>query len=155
MKTIIIITIAAIILFLTTIFSPDIAYPREGMAKRSAKPKNPPAYWVRTALQIGKCEQPKSYPDGKPRYGYAAIDWHQSRNYSYKGGLGMTNLLWDMFKRKGQPEDMNQANPAEQIRASWRFYNWAEQKYPGAGYTGWECSNIIGFHGFNDDGSWK
>jgi hypothetical protein len=67
----------------------------------------------------------------------------------------MTNVLWDIHKRKGQPEDMHQATPIEQVWASWRFYKWADKTYPGYGHTGWVCSSMIGFRGFNSDGSWK
>jgi hypothetical protein len=110
----------------------------------------PPQHWVDTALKIGACEQP-SGRKGK----WAGINWYQSHNHSFKGGLGMTNVLWDIHKRKGQPEDMHQATPIEQVWASWRFYKWADKTYPGYGHTGWVCSSMIGFRGFNSDGSWK
>ena len=110
----------------------------------------PPKYWIETALKIGKCEQPSGRP-GK----WAGINWKNETNYSFKGGLGMTNALWDEFKLKGHPEDAHQATPMQQIVVAWRFYRWAEATYPGAGYTGWECSKMIGFYGFNADGTWK
>ena len=110
----------------------------------------PPKYWIETALKIGKCEQPSGRP-GK----WAGINWKNETNYSFKGGLGMTNLLWDEFKLKGYPEDAHQATPMQQITAAWRFYRWAERTYPGWGFTGWECSEMIGFYGFNADGTWK
>lgn len=111
----------------------------------------PPKYWIETALKIGKCEQPK--PGGWGKWG--SINWKNKTNYSFQGGLGMTNLLWDTFKKKGYPEDAHQATPMQQITAAWRFFLWAERTYPGYGYTGWECSEMIGFYGFNPDGTWK
>ena len=155
MKSLFLIIVLALLLLATTALSPTFAYPREGLTPRTTKLDAPPKHWIRTALRIGACEQPKPYAAGKKRYGFAAINWKQSHNYSFKGGLGMTNVLWDTFKRKGQPEDMHQAKPMEQIWASWRFYQWAERTYPGAGYTGWECSHMIGFYGFKENGSWK
>jgi hypothetical protein len=121
-----------------------------GQSNAEGAAKTPPKYWVETALKIGACEQP-SGRKGK----WAGVNWHQSHNHSFQGGLGMTNLLWDEFKSVGQPEDMHQATPMQQIAASWRFYQWAERTYPGYGYTGWECSHMIGFYGFTKSGAWK
>lgn len=110
----------------------------------------PPKYWIETALKIGKCEQPSGRP-GK----WAGINWKNETNYSFKGGLGMTNALWDEFKLEGHPDDAHEATPMQQIAVAWRFYRWAEATYPGYGYTGWECSKMIGFYGFNKNGTWK
>ncbi len=124
-------------------------YGQRATADGAAK-KTPPKYWIETALKIGQCEQPSGRA-GK----WASINWKNETNHSFKGGLGMTNVLWDQFKRKGQPEDAHLATPMEQIWASWRFYLWANSEYPGAGHTGWECSKIIGFRGFTENGEWK
>lgn len=110
----------------------------------------PPQYWIDTALKIGRCEQPSGRP-GK----WASVNWKNETNYSFLGGMGMTNLLWATFKKRGQPERMSHATPMQQITAAWNFYLWAEKTYPGYGYTGWECSYTIGFRGFNGDGTWK
>ena len=121
-----------------------------GQSNAEGAAKTPPKYWVETALKIGACEQP-SGRKGK----WAGVNWHQSHNHSFQGGLGMTNVLWDEFKSVGQPEDMHHATPMQQIAAAWRFYQWAERTYPGYGYTGWECSHMIGFYGFTKSGTWK
>lgn len=129
-------------LFLLGALLPELAEPRARTI--------PPQYWIDTALRIGACEQPSGRP-GK----WAGINWKNERNYSFQGGLGMTNLLWDTFKRHGQPDKMSSATPMEQIIASWRFYQWAERTYPGYGWTGWDCSRIIGFRGFTRSGAWR
>lgn len=134
--------LSAIILIGAFVYGQHAAY--------GSQKKNPPAYWVNTALKIGACEQP-SGRSGK----WNAVNWTNKKNHSFEGGMGMTNVLWDEFKRPGQPDSMADAKPMEQIAAAWRFYNWAEKTYPGYGYTGWGCSEIIGFRGFNPDGTWK
>lgn len=67
----------------------------------------------------------------------------------------MTLQNWADFKRKGQPERMSDATPMEQVHAAWRLYKWAEETYPGYGYTAWECSEMIGFRGFTRSHQWK
>jgi len=52
-------------------------------------------------VKIAQCEQP-----GK---GWKGIAWHQTKNYSFYGGMGMTQGNWDSFKRKGQPKYMHKA----------------------------------------------
>jgi hypothetical protein len=81
-------------------------------------------------IKIGQCEQP-----GK---GWKGIAWHQSHNYTFPGGLGMTRPLWDAFKRKGQPSTMDKATPKEQLWAAHRFTVWVEKNY-GNPWVGWEC----------------
>jgi hypothetical protein len=115
-------------------------------ARSTPAPGAPPH--LDTWLRIAKCEQPR--PGGWGRWG--GVDWHQTRNYTYPGGAGMTRTLWTAFRRSSQRnvETMDQATPLEQVWAMYRFYTWAERTYPGAGETGWECSADIGFHGIEN-----
>jgi hypothetical protein len=110
----------------------------------------PPKHWIKTALKIAKCEQPSGRKGA-----WAGIAWKNEKNYSFLGGMGMTLRNWDDFKRKGQPERMSDATPMEQIWAAWRLYKWAEETYPGYGWTAWECSEMIGFRGFNRSNQWE
>lgn len=118
-----------------------------GYANAAPTQKLPPH--ADTWLAIAKCEQPKSGGWGK----WGSVDWHQTRNYTYPGGAGMTRLLWKLHKRTSQKhvETMDQATPLEQIWAMYRFWKWAEKTYPGAGYTGWECSADIGWTSSNPE----
>ena len=104
---------------------------------RVAKTKYPP--FTPTWIKIAQCEQPGS--------GWRGIAWHQRHNYSFPGGLGMTPLLWTQFRRQSQKSvrSMADASPVEQLWAAYRFWRWAERTYPGYGFTGWECSRIIGW----------
>lgn len=104
--------------------------------------KTPPPH-LNTWLAIAKCEQPK--PGGYGRWG--SVNWHQTHNYTYPGGGGMTRILWTLHRRPHMKRvaTMDQASPLEQVWAMYRFWRWAEQTYPGAGYTGWECSADIGW----------
>lgn len=104
---------------------------RIDMAKR-------PPHW-RTWVKIGRCEQP-----GR---GWLGIAWHQTYNYGFPGGLGMTPLLWETFRRPSQRRvlSMASASPVEQLWAAERFWRWAERTYPGYGWTGWDCSRLIGW----------
>ena len=58
-------------------------------------------------VRIAQCEQP-----GK---GWKGIAWYQTHNYSFKGGMGMTQLNWDTIKLKGQPKYMSNATIKEQL----------------------------------------
>ncbi len=69
-------------------------------------------------VRIAQCEQP-----GK---GWKGIAWYQTRNYSFKGGMGMTQNNWDSFKRKGQPKymtagmgDAGACHPRDNIALRW------------------------------------
>ena len=110
----------------------------------------PPKHWIKTALKIGKCEQPSGRKGA-----WAGVNWKNEKNYSFLGGMGMTLQNWGDFKRKGQPERMSDATPMEQVWAAWRLYSWAEKTYPGYGYTAWECSEMIGFRGFTRSHQWR
>lgn len=114
-------------------------------ANASTRQELPP--YADTWLAIAKCEQPK--PNGWGKWG--SVDWHQTRNYTYPGGGGMTRILWTLHKRPSQKrvDTMDQATAVEQLWAMYRFWKWAEQTYPGAGYTGWECSTTIGWSSSN------
>ena len=121
-----------------------------GQTNAHAHAAAPPRYWVDTALKIGACEQPSGRV-GK----WAGVWWKNEKNYSFLGGMGMTLLNWENFKRPGQPERMSDATPIEQIWAAWRLYQWAEKTYPGYGWTAWDCDKTIGFRGFNRSNQWK
>lgn len=115
--------------------APPLAYPK---ADRTTPPPH-----LDTWLAIAKCEQPK--PGGWGKWG--SVDWHQTRNYSFPGGGGMQTVLWTLHRRPHMKHvaTMDKANPLEQTWAMYRFWKWAESRYPGAGFTGWECSRIIGW----------
>jgi hypothetical protein len=141
---------------LLALLSPELAMPNTRPAPRlrvSHKSKTPPAYWIRTALLIGYCEQPSGR--GKPGQ-WSAINWKNTKNYSFPGGLGMTRLLYETFRKIGQPHEMSNITPMEQVAVAWRAYRWYASRF-GEGYaaTMWDCDRIIGFNGFNPDGSWR
>ena len=124
-------------------------------AMRPSSTDWPPAYFVRTAYRIGRCEQPSATRNGKWTT-FQGIAWHQTHNYSFPGGLGYTQLLWTTFKRKGQPRLMSSASPKEQVWAAWRGYkHFVRLLGQGGAATLWDCSHIIGFYGFNPDGTWR
>ncbi len=96
-----------------------------------------------TWLAIAKCEQPK--PRGWGKWG--SVNWHQTHNYTFPGGGGMQTVLWTLHRRPHMKhaQTMDEASALEQVWAMYRFWVWAEKTYPGAGYTGWECSAKIGW----------
>jgi hypothetical protein len=81
-------------------------------------------------VKIGQCEQP-----GK---GWMGIAWKQNYNYSFAGGMGMTNQNWDDFKRKGQPDSMHHASIKEQLWAAHRLAMWVKKQY-GNPWLAWDC----------------
>ena len=109
-----------------------------------------PRHW-RTWLRIGMCEQPKrgiSWHDVKTdKQRIRSIAWHQTYNSSFPGGLGLTRLNWTDFRpRSARHIDlMSNATPIQQLWAAERLWQWAERTYPGAGFTAWECSRVIGW----------
>lgn len=109
----------------------------------------PPHY--RTWLRIGMCEQPKrgiSWLDVRTdRQRWRSIAWRQEYNWSFLGGLGLTRLNWETFRPRSARHIplMSRATPVQQLWAAERLWRWAERTYPGAGFTAWECSRIIGW----------
>jgi hypothetical protein len=109
-----------------------------------------PPHW-RTWLRIGMCEQPKrgiSWHDVKTdKDRIRSIAWKQNYNYSFPGGLGLTNANWDSFKpRSARAIDrMSDATIAQQLWAAERLWRWAERTYPSNGHTAWVCSFTIGW----------
>lgn len=108
--------------------------------------------FYRTWLRVGMCEQPKpgiSWLDVRTdRQRVAAINWrHDGPGVTFPGGLGMTQTLWEQFRRSSQRRvaRMSRASIVEQLWSAYRFWRWAERTYPGYGYTGWDCSRIIGW----------
>ena len=81
-------------------------------------------------VRIAQCEQP-----GK---GWKGVAWYQTRNYSFKGGMGMTQDNWDSFKRKGQPKYMSNATIREQLWAAHRLAMWVKREY-GNTWLAWDC----------------
>jgi len=108
--------------------------------KKAMSPKYPPHYMA--FIKIAKCEQPSR--DGG---GWHGIAWHQTYNYSFAGGMGMTKLNWLDFKTKKDPTLMSEASPVQQLWAAYRLYMWAEKTYPGNGESAWDCSKLVGFTG--------
>lgn len=84
-------------------------------------------------IKIGKCEQPSRNGGG-----WFGLAWHQTYNYSFKGAMGMTQLNWDTFKRKGQPKYMSNATPVEQLWAAHRLAMWVKKNY-GNPWLAWDC----------------
>ena len=156
MKAAVALVALCIVCMALALLSPELAMPNTRPAPRAHanyKSKIPPAYWIRTALLIGYCEQPSGR--GKPGQ-WSAINWKNTKNYSFPGGLGMTRLLYTTFRHRGQPSLMANATPMEQVAVAWRAYRWYANRF-GEGYaaTMWDCDRIIGFNGFNTDGSWR
>jgi hypothetical protein len=81
-------------------------------------------------IKIGQCEQPGN--------GWQGINWKNTKNYSFRGGLGLTNENWRVFKRKGQPEYMSDASPLEQLWAGHRLAMWVKKNY-GNPWLAWDC----------------
>ena len=156
MKAAVALVALCIVCMALALLSPELAMPNTRPAPRAYanyKSKTPPAYWIRTALLIGYCEQPSGR--GKPGQ-WSAINWKNTKNYSFPGGLGMTRLVYTTFRHRGQPSLMANATPMEQVAVAWRAYRWYASRF-GEGYaaTMWDCDRIIGFNGFNPDGSWR
>lgn len=110
-----------------------------GAPNRSAAPP-----FVDTWLAIAACEQPK--PGGWGRWG--SVNWtHNGPGVTFPGGGGMQTVLWRAHRRPHMKHvaTMDKASPLEQVWAMYRFWTWAERTYPGYGYTGWECSEDIGW----------
>lgn len=139
--------------------------PRHGIVAMSNEPHGIdtagwPPHW-RTWLRIGMCEQPKrgiSWMDVDTDVErFRSIAWHQTYNHSFAGGLGFTAQNWRDFRPHSARhiERMSDATPKQQLWAAERLYRWAERTYPGAGQTAWDCHRIIGWYGFNKDGSWR
>lgn len=98
---------------------------------RHKMPKN----W-RFFVAIGRCEQPA--PSTRMRHGkwparYAwGIDWHQRRNYSYPGGLGVWAPLWtekgiagtDMARSADRATPVQQMIHAQRIVDRYGAYAW-------------------------------
>lgn len=115
-----------------------------------------------TWLKIAACEQPKrgiSWTDLKTdQQRFHAIAWHQTYNYSFPGGLGFTRLNWTDFRPHSARHIalMSDATPAQQLWAAERIYqHFARQHGTGYAATVWDCHRIIGWYGFNADGSWR
>lgn len=115
-----------------------------GQERAYGKPTNAPPPHLDTWLTIAKCEQPK--PGGWGKWG--SVNWtHNGPGVTFPGGGGMQTILWQLHRRPHMRNvaTMDKASPLEQVWAMYRFWVWAERTYPGAGYTGWECSRIIGW----------
>jgi hypothetical protein len=106
-----------------------------------------PPHW-RQWLDTCHAEQPRpgTYAG---RGSFKNIWWHQTTNYTYKGGCGFTQENWDAHKRKGQPRYMSDASPLEQLWACERIYQ-HYAKIGGAAYGAsvWDANDTIGFYGF-------
>ncbi len=109
-----------------------------------------PPHW-RTWLRIGMCEQPKrgiSWHDVKTdKQRIRSIAWHQTYNSSFPGGEGFTKLNWINFRPYSARyiDLMSNASIAQQLWGAERLWRWAEGTYPGAGFTAWDCSRVIGW----------
>ena len=93
-------------------------------------------------VAIGKCEQPapesKRLKNGEWKKGYEwGIDWHQTRNSGYLGGLGVWTPLWTEKGIAGtdMASSANRATPVEQMRQAQRIVN----KY---GKYAWGCTGV-------------
>lgn len=154
--------VLVILCFLAALMSPDMGFSYQLRTKHETVMPNSswPRMW-RTLLRIGMCEQPKrgvSWHDVRTDWDrFHAIAWHQNYNAGFPGGMGMTITNWLDFRPPSAKHipTANLATPKQQLWAAARLYAWAEREYPGAGFTAWDCSRIIGFRGFNKDGSWK
>ena len=91
-------------------------------------PEYPPTW--RMLVKIAQCEQPGG--------GWKGIAWHQTKNYSFYGGMGMTQGNWDSFKRKGQPKYMHKATIKEQLWGAHRLAMWVKKEY-GNPWLAWDC----------------
>jgi hypothetical protein len=97
------------------------------------------------------CEQPKrgiSWHDVKTdKDRIRSIAWHQTYNSSFLGGQGFTRLNWTDFRPHSARhiDLMSDATIMQQLWASERLWRWAERTYPGAGFTAWDCSRVIGW----------
>ena len=116
---------------------------------------------VSTWLQIGMCEQPKrgiSWHDTtNDTQRYRSIDWHGGLP-NYPGGLGFLKSNWTNFRPFSARHItlMSDATPVQQLQAAERIYqHFAAIGGSGYGATVWVCHQVIGWYGFNADGSWR
>ena len=117
-------------------------------APHGITPHRLPPHW-RTWIKIGQCEQP-----GR---GWKGIAWkHDGPGVTFPGGLGFTLLLADWYRPGDAHGRMSEWTPLQQLWAAERMYR-VYRKQGGEGYaaTLWDCSAVIGFYGFNADGSWR
>lgn len=118
------------------------------MSAHAPTPHRLPPRW-RTWIKIGQCEQPGN--------GWKGIAWkHDGPGVTFPGGLGFTLLLAEWYKPRDAKGRMSNWTPLQQLWAAERMYA-AYAKRGGEAYaaTLWDCSAVIGFHGFNADGSWR
>lgn len=144
--------IVAVLCILIGLYSASLAQGATRPAPRGAleAPDGYPPHY-RTWLRIGMCEQPKrgiSWHDVKTdKQRIRSIAWRQTYNYSFPGGIGLTNANWDTFKPYSARniDRMSDATVAQQLWAAERLWRWAERTYPTNGHTAWDCSFTIGW----------
>lgn len=117
------------------------------MRPHAKTPDRLPPRW-RTWIRIGQCEQPGN--------GWKGIAWtHDGPGVSFPGGLGFTLLLAEWYKPRDARGRMSQWTPLQQLWAAERMFHAYEKHGQGYAATLWDCSAVIGFDGFNSDGSWR
>jgi len=155
--------IIVIVCFLLALASPDWALSKTRPAPRHelkptvrpfypgikilVYPRGLPPHW-RQWLKTCRAEQPRPGTDESAVW--FGVWWNQTKNYTYKGGCGFTQLNWGGHKRKGQPEYMSDATPLEQLWACERIYQfYAKIGGPRYGASVWDANKSIGFFGFS------
>jgi hypothetical protein len=130
----------------TRVGAASISRPAPRVAERSWPPvarkakAKLPKNW-RFFVAIGRCEQPA--PETRKRHGrwpkrYAwGIDWHQTRNYSYPGGLGVWAPLWSEKGIAGtkMAPSADRATPIQQMIQAQRIVD----RY---GKYAWGCTGV-------------
>jgi len=118
------------------------------MRAHSRTPHELPPRW-RTWVAIGRCEQPGN--------GWKGIAWtHDGPGVTFPGGLGFTTLLAEWYRPRDAHGRMSKWTPLQQLWAAERmFYAYAKQGGQAYAATLWDCSRVIGFYGFNLNGSWR
>lgn len=87
-------------------------------------------------IAIGRCEQPAPAGASGKRYKWG-IDWHQTRNGSYPGGLGIWEPLWHEKGIAGtdMAPTADRATPRQQMIQAQRIVN----RY---GVYAWGCTGV-------------
>lgn len=129
--------LAIVVLFFVAACLPELAYPKSK--------DHPPQFGV--YVRIAQCEQPAPeryrLENGRwPADMRWGVWWKQVHNHSFLGGGGMQTYLWTEHRRPQAHRwpTMNLAPINEQLWSMHRLWVWAEETYPGYGYTAWDCA---------------
>lgn len=145
--------IACCLLVASTASAQQLRSPHQSHRSETQLPKHWKAWII-----IGRCEMPAGAvpgyyernhvdPQARRRSVWHGIAWAQDWSTKFRGGLGFTQLSWEMFRPRSARhiKYMSQATPIQQLWAAEILWTWANKTYPGNGWTAWECAGNMGW----------